>query len=144
MAASWAGGVLSSSCMDGINTFYALFVMGAGLARAERPEGSERSDRCDRADLPVRAVLVKTHPDRRNSLRQPAMHGTLEALREFQRARYRLDDQRRVALGTSHKLSGEWREGKYGGESGIRTHGRISPTHAFRACSLNRSDISPS
>src|ERR1700679_3659661 len=31
----------------------------------------------------------------------------------------------------------------YGGESGIRTHGRISPTHAFPACSLNRSDISP-
>src|SRR6202041_1928984 len=31
----------------------------------------------------------------------------------------------------------------YGGESGIRTHGRISPTHAFQACSLNRSDISP-
>src|SRR5262249_61152990 len=30
-----------------------------------------------------------------------------------------------------------------GGESGIRTHGRVSPTHAFQACSLNRSDISP-
>ena len=32
---------------------------------------------------------------------------------------------------------------KYGGEGGIRTHGRISPTHAFQACSLNRSDTSP-
>src|SRR5580704_6976624 len=31
----------------------------------------------------------------------------------------------------------------YGGEGGIRTHGRISPTHAFQACSLNRSDTSP-
>jgi len=35
------------------------------------------------------------------------MHGTLKALREFQRARYRLDDERRVALGTGHKLSAE-------------------------------------
>src|ERR1700674_2160977 len=32
---------------------------------------------------------------------------------------------------------------KYGGEGGIRTHGRVSPTHAFQACSLNRSDTSP-
>ena len=32
---------------------------------------------------------------------------------------------------------------KCGGESGIRTHGRVSPTHAFQACSFNRSDISP-
>ena len=35
------------------------------------------------------------------------------------------------------------REKEYGGEGGIRTHGRISPTHAFQACSLNRSDTSP-
>ncbi len=32
---------------------------------------------------------------------------------------------------------------KDGGEGGIRTHGRVSPTHAFQACSLNRSDTSP-
>jgi hypothetical protein len=32
---------------------------------------------------------------------------------------------------------------KNGGEGGIRTHGRVSPTHAFQACSLNRSDTSP-
>jgi hypothetical protein len=32
---------------------------------------------------------------------------------------------------------------KAGGESGIRTHGRVSPTHAFQACSFNHSDISP-
>ena len=31
----------------------------------------------------------------------------------------------------------------HGGEGGIRTHGRVSPTHAFQACSLNRSDTSP-
>ena len=30
-----------------------------------------------------------------------------------------------------------------GGESGIRTHGRVSPTHAFQACSFSHSDISP-
>ena len=29
------------------------------------------------------------------------------------------------------------------GESGIRTHGGVSPTHAFQACSFNHSDISP-
>jgi hypothetical protein len=32
------------------------------------------------------------------------MYGTFEALRVFQRARYRLWDERRVALGTGHKL----------------------------------------
>src|SRR4051812_11169673 len=32
---------------------------------------------------------------------------------------------------------------KAGGESGIRTHGRVSSTHAFQACSFNHSDISP-
>jgi hypothetical protein len=30
-----------------------------------------------------------------------------------------------------------------GGERGIRTLGKISPTHAFQACALNRSAISP-
>ena len=34
-------------------------------------------------------------------------------------------------------------KGNVGGESGIRTHGRVSPTHAFQACSFNHSDISP-
>src|SRR6266404_3486915 len=32
---------------------------------------------------------------------------------------------------------------KFGGERGIRTLGRVSPTHAFQACSFNHSDISP-
>src|SRR5688572_5791390 len=30
-----------------------------------------------------------------------------------------------------------------GGEIGIRTHGRVSPTHAFQACLIDRSSISP-
>ena len=33
--------------------------------------------------------------------------------------------------------------GETGGETGIRTLGRVSPTHAFQACSFNHSDISP-
>ena len=33
--------------------------------------------------------------------------------------------------------------GPLNGESGIRTHGGVSPTHAFQACSFNHSDISP-
>ena len=32
---------------------------------------------------------------------------------------------------------------EYGGENGIRTHERIAPLHAFQACALNRSAISP-
>ena len=30
-----------------------------------------------------------------------------------------------------------------GGEGGIRTHDRVTPTHAFQACSLSHSDTSP-
>ena len=32
---------------------------------------------------------------------------------------------------------------KNGGENGIRTHERVSPLHAFQACALNHSAISP-
>ena len=32
---------------------------------------------------------------------------------------------------------------EFGGERGIRTLGRVSPTHAFQACSIDHSDISP-
>src|SRR5437764_10389080 len=35
------------------------------------------------------------------------------------------------------------RRAEDGGERGIRTLGRVSPTHAFQACSFNHSDISP-
>ena len=40
----------------------------------------------------------------------------------------------------------EWNAAKRddGGESGIRTHGTLSRTHAFQACALSRSAISPS
>ncbi len=30
-----------------------------------------------------------------------------------------------------------------GGESGIRTHDRVTPIHALQACALNHSAISP-
>ena len=33
--------------------------------------------------------------------------------------------------------------GRIGGESGIRTHGTLARTHAFQACALSRSAISP-
>jgi hypothetical protein len=33
--------------------------------------------------------------------------------------------------------------GVAGGESGIRTHGTVSRTHAFQACALSHSAISP-
>ena len=36
-----------------------------------------------------------------------------------------------------------WSYWLIGGEGGIRTHGRVSPTHAFQACSLSHSDTSP-
>src|SRR6266404_6403431 len=35
------------------------------------------------------------------------------------------------------------RKSEIGGERGIRTLGRVSPTHAFQACSIDHSDISP-
>ena len=31
----------------------------------------------------------------------------------------------------------------FGGESGIRTHDRVTPIHTFQACALNHSAISP-
>ena len=31
----------------------------------------------------------------------------------------------------------------YGGESGIRTHVRVTPKHAFQACAFSHSAISP-
>ena len=37
--------------------------------------------------------------------------------------------------------NGLFREG--GGESGIRTHGRLTPTAVFKTAALNRSAISP-
>ena len=42
-------------------------------------------------------------------------------------------------LDTGESRSVAWR----GGESGIRTHGTVSRTHAFQACALSHSAISP-
>ena len=60
------------------------------------------------------------------------------------RVRFRTDRGPRAACTGSVEEGGTrgLRRGG-GGESGIRTHGRVSPTHAFQACSFNRSDISP-
>ena len=43
-------------------------------------------------------------------------------------------------LGRRAAEVGEW---PAGGESGIRTHGTVSRTHAFQACALSHSAISP-
>ena len=43
------------------------------------------------------------------------------------------------SIGTSGDV-GKWASG---GESGIRTHGTLARTHAFQACALSRSAISP-
>ena len=34
-------------------------------------------------------------------------------------------------------------DNRNGGEGGIRTLGKVTPTHAFQACSFNHSDTSP-
>jgi len=49
-------------------------------------------------------------------------------------------EPKEVKLLISQRVRGT--KGRSGGESGIRTHGRVSPTHAFQACSFNHSDIS--
>src|SRR3989454_3768353 len=47
-------------------------------------------------------------------------------------------NERAVIPGASSGSGGE-----RGGEGGIRTHGEVSPTHAFQACSFSHSDTSP-
>ena len=47
-----------------------------------------------------------------------------------------------TAAAVSSVISGRMRMG-VGGEGGIRTHGEVSPTHAFQACSFSHSDTSP-
>ena len=41
------------------------------------------------------------------------------------------------------KRAGGSHEVRYGGEGGIRTHGRVTPTHAFQACRFGHSRTSP-
>jgi hypothetical protein len=49
----------------------------------------------------------------------------------------------RVPIARPPKACSIKRASRLNGESGIRTHGGVTPTHAFQACSLNHSDISP-
>ena len=48
---------------------------------------------------------------------------------------------RRILAGSEGSRYGLLKSG--GGESGIRTHGTVSRTHAFQACALSHSAISP-
>jgi hypothetical protein len=48
---------------------------------------------------------------------------------------------KREYSGMGLETFGNWRPP--GGESGIRTHGTVSRTHAFQACALSHSAISP-
>jgi hypothetical protein len=59
---------------------------------------------------------------------------TVIRARILERPRYR----RHIGPDAQH-LGGE----QAGGESGIRTHGTVSRTHAFQACALSHSAISP-
>jgi hypothetical protein len=81
-----------------MSSFYALLAAGVGFARHRYL-----------SELPVGAVFVEAHADRRDSLGQPTVYGTLKALWEFQGARYGLDDERRVALRTGHAFFGDSR-----------------------------------
>src|SRR5216684_1171166 len=45
--------------------------------------------------------------------------------------------------GINHRKTAIYISTGYGGESGIRTHGTVSRTHAFQACALSHSAISP-
>ncbi len=49
----------------------------------------------------------------------------------------------RVDIDTTDSKAGKSTICRYGGEGGIRTHGRVPPTLAFEASSFNRSDTSP-
>src|SRR5262249_6691672 len=57
----------------------------------------------------------------------------------------------RLSLAFSSPTQNKWHKSnliditgfKYGGESGIRTHVRVSPKHAFQACAFSHSAISP-
>jgi hypothetical protein len=40
-------------------------------------------------------------------------------------------------------MGSKYNQRRYGGESGIRTHVRVSPKHAFQACAFSHSAISP-
>ena len=65
--------------------------------------------------------------------KRPDSHNYLKYRNFYREFAFRLMNIKRFSIDT---LS--WRR------RGIRTLGRVSPTHAFQACSFNHSDISPS
>ena len=80
-----------------------------------------------------------------HSLRQPSLaFGELRLGQRFALASQRVTAREGCLVAArrgERSLAGSLCE--IGGERGIRTLGRVSPTHAFQACSLNHSDISP-
>ena len=56
---------------------------------------------------------------------------------------YRDDLYRSSEIGLSKTIVENLALISNGGESGIRTHGRVSPTQHFQCCTLNHSAISP-
>jgi hypothetical protein len=79
---------------------------------------------------------VKAHADRRDSLGQPAVDGTLEALREFQRAGYGLGDEGRIALGTGHAFF--WRFAMGEGKLNMAERVGFEPTVGFLLHTLSK------
>jgi hypothetical protein len=54
-----------------------------------------------------------------------------------------IEEDARVISRAGGTGMGEISTQRYGGEGGIRTRGKVTPTHAFQACSFNHSDTSP-
>jgi hypothetical protein len=69
--------------------------------------------------------------------------GNSGSSRDVDRIRSREQGTFQIVIARIRSTSFELPEFAESGESGIRTHGGVSPTHAFQACSLNHSDISP-
>jgi hypothetical protein len=86
------------------------------------------------ARLPSRNVARECHPAPKEVAESQLVRDTWVGI---------LIGRESSSLGRTCKILRTSRKGT-GGESGIRTHGRVSPTHAFQACSFNHSDISPS
>jgi hypothetical protein len=85
------------------------------------------------ARLPSRNVARECHPAPKEVAESQLVRDTWVGI---------LIGRESSSLGRTCKILRTSRKGT-GGESGIRTHGRVSPTHAFQACSFNHSDISP-
>ena len=129
-------------------------------APASAPSGAREGDssperrqpRSDRSPLSTPPQARRAGPAKGIRARSGDRRGATEAHslrpRKARRAgpamgiRARSGDRRGAT--EAHSLRRQRSEASCGGESGIRTHGRrITPTHAFQACSINHSDISP-